>query len=690
MSVRRDSPHSGDLVPARLDSAPRRLRSSPDRPPRRSADRRDSLRLAAFDGLSAHVCALDRQGTIIAANAAWQQFGATNDATVEAVGVGRNYLDVCERSAAGGDPDAAGFLAGLREVLEGRSDDFEMEYPCHSPTEPRWFLARVSRVQGREPVHTVVEHQNITRPRAELEALRAAQHTLTEREAHYRLLVEQAPSGVFLLDPSGACEEANQVLCDMLGWPRDQVTARPLAEFLDPADLAARPLRLAELREQGDIVSERLLRHRDGHVVHAEIRARRLADGRVIGYVRSLDEARRMQAEQRAAAREFDQMSNSLATAMSIAGLGLLRTELHSPQLLLNDDFRRIAGGPPGWAPVHFAEVLARIHPDDRECYLAARHDEIGSGPGEVHALRFVHDDGQLRHAMVRHVIDRDELGKPLRVSCVVLDVTEQRRTEQALRDKESAERANRAKSEFLSHISHELRTPLNAILGFSQLLLAERPARTAADTQRQASHIHRAGRHLLALIDDLLDISRIEIGALQVRLRAIDAVQETADALLELRGDADAHQVRLSFDAAPGLPPALADPTRLRQVVQNLVSNAIKYNRPGGQVVVGLRLHEGRLVIEVNDDGLGMSDAQQARLFQPFERLGREASEVHGVGLGLGITRHLVELMGGQISVHSVPDAGSTFGVTLQVVDAPTTAAPAATVLAPAANQSG
>ena len=688
MSVRRDSPHSGDLVQARLDTTPRRLRSSPDRPPRRSADRRDSLRLAAFDGLSAHVCALDRQGTIIAANAAWQKFGATNDAAVEAVGVGRNYVDVCENSAAGGDPDATAFLAGLREVLEGRCDDFEMEYPCHSPTEPRWFLARVSRVLGREPVHTVVEHQNITRPRAELEALRATQHTLTQREAHYRMLVEQAPSGVFLLDRRGTCEEANQVLCDMLGWPRDQATARPLADFLDPADLAARPLRLAELREQGDIVSERLLRHRDGHVVHAEIRARRLADGRVIGYVRSLDEARRLEAEQRAAVREFDQMSSSLATAMSIAGLGLLRTDLHSPQLLLNDDFRRIAGSPPGWAPASFDEVLARIHPDDRECYLAARHDEIGSGPGEVHALRFVHDDGELRHAMVRHVIDRDELGKPLRVSCVVLDVTEQRRTEQALRDKESAERANRAKSEFLSHISHELRTPLNAILGFSQLL-AERPTRPAADAQRQASHIHRAGRHLLALIDDLLDISRIEIGALKVRLRAIDAVQETADALHELRSDADAHRVRLSFDAAPGLPPALADPTRLRQVVQNLVSNAIKYNRPGGQVVVGLRLHDGRLVIEVNDDGLGMTAAQQARLFQPFERLGREASEVRGVGLGLAITRHLVELMGGQISVHSVPDAGSTFGFTLPVVDTQAPAADAATP-APAANQSG
>jgi len=670
VSVRRDSPHSGDVAPLRLDPLPRRARSSPDRLPRRSTDRANDLRVAAFDGLSAHVCALDQQGTIIAANMAWQRFGATNDAPIDAVGVGCNYLSVCEHSAKGGDPDAAAFLDGLRNVIDGRIDDFEMEYPCHSPTEARWFLARVSRVRGRDPVHTVVEHQNITRPRAELEALRAAQQTLAQSEARYRMLVEQAPSGVFLVDAHGICEEANQVLCDMLGWARDEATGRRIKDFLDPDDLSARPLRVEELRDQGGIVSERPLRHRDGHFVNAEIRARRLVDGRMIGYVRSLDDARRIAAERRAAARELDQVSTSLSTAMSIAGLGLLRTDLHSPQLLLNEDFRRIAGCPAGWEPTCFADVLVRIHPDDRERYLAARNDELGAGPGEVHALRFVHDDGQERHAMVRHVIDRDDLGKPLRISCVVLDVTEQRRIEQALRDKEAAERANRAKSEFLSHMSHELRTPLNAILGFSHLLQAERPAGQVVDTRRHAAHIHRAGRHLLALIDDLLDISRIEIGVLQLRLRAMDAVQETADAMLELRTDADAHEVHLSFDAAPGMPPVRADPTRLRQVVQNLVSNAIKYNRPGGQVVVGLKVHAGKVRIEVSDNGLGMTPEQQARLFQPFDRLGREASEVRGVGLGLAITRHLVDLMGGQLSVHSQPGTGSTFTVDLPMAD--------------------
>jgi PAS domain S-box-containing protein len=505
----------------------------------------------------------------------------------------------------------------------------------------------------------------------------AAQQALAQSEARYRMLVEQAPCGVFLADANGLCEEANQVLCDMLGYAHDEAIGRPITDFVDPDDLATRPLCHGTARDQGGGIGERRMQHRAGHLVDAEIRAHLLSDGRMIGYVRNLDEARRIEAERRAAARELDQISSSLATAMSIAGLGLLRTDLHSPLLLLNDDFRRIAGGPPGWLPATFADVLRCIHPDDRERYQAARQHALGSAPGEVQALRFVHDDGQERHTMVRHVVDRDDQGKPLRISCVVLDVTDQRLAEQALRDKEAAERANRAKSEFLSRMSHELRTPLNAILGFSQVLLADRPQGQAVDARRLATHIHRGGRHLLALIDDLLDISRIEIGAVQVRLRAMDAVQETADALVELRGDADTQDVRVSLDAAPGVPRALADPTRLRQVVLNLVSNAIKYNRPRGRVRVSVEARAQQVRIAVIDSGMGMTPGQLASLFEPFNRLGRESSEVRGVGLGLAITRHLVELMGGQITVSSTPGEGSTFTVDLPVAEGDEPAAP-------------
>ncbi|NML18496.1 sensor histidine kinase [Azohydromonas caseinilytica] len=235
----------------------------------------------------------------------------------------------------------------------------------------------------------------------------------------------------------------------------------------------------------------------------------------------------------------------------------------------------------------------------------------------------------------------------------------EQARAAQAL-----SEAANRQKSLFMARVSHELRTPLNAILGFSELLAQ----RTALEPlQREwLQYIDSAGQHLLALVNDLLDISRIESGALELQIGTVPLGGLLDAALRDLEGLARREQVALHL--AP-LPPALgarADATRLRQVVQNLVSNAIKYNRPGGQV--HLRAHrvgeEVELVVE--DDGLGMDEQQLAQLFQPFNRLGRERSRTEGTGIGLVLSRSLVESMHGSISVHSRPEHGSRFGVRL------------------------
>ena len=234
------------------------------------------------------------------------------------------------------------------------------------------------------------------------------------------------------------------------------------------------------------------------------------------------------------------------------------------------------------------------------------------------------------------------------------------------MRDKEAAEKANRAKSEFLSRLSHELRTPLNAVLGFAQILQADHSPGLGDRQRQQVAHIHRAGHHLLSLIEDLLDITRIEIGGLRMHLQAVDAPHETRDALADLRGEAHDRGIRLLFDAPPDLPPLQADPTRFRQVILNLVSNAIKYNRRGGQVAVALQSVQGNLRLSVTDTGLGMTAEQVAALFQPYNRLGRESSAVNGVGIGLAITRQLVELMGGRLDVRSEPGRGSTFTVDL------------------------
>ena len=245
-------------------------------------------------------------------------------------------------------------------------------------------------------------------------------------------------------------------------------------------------------------------------------------------------------------------------------------------------------------------------------------------------------------------------------------DVTERVRLEHSLRRASAeAERASEAKSEFLSRMSHELRTPLNAILGFAQLLeLDELPADQAASVDQ----IQRAGHHLLALINEVLDISRIEAGRLSLSTEPVevgDVLDEVATLLAPVAESAGI-ELSVHVDGARAVR-VRADRQRLLQVLLNLGSNALKYNNRGGAVsFLTVTPTDGRVRFEVHDTGPGIPHEQQDQLFIPFSRLGAERSAVEGTGVGLALSKHLVEVMGGVIGVESVSGHGSTFWVEL------------------------
>ncbi|QPF74982.1 transporter substrate-binding domain-containing protein [Roseateles sp. DAIF2] len=245
-------------------------------------------------------------------------------------------------------------------------------------------------------------------------------------------------------------------------------------------------------------------------------------------------------------------------------------------------------------------------------------------------------------------------------------ELAERERLQDADRARELAELANKTKTEFMSQASHELRTPLNAVLGFSQLL-ADDPQRPLDALQRERlAHIENAARHQLALIDDMMTLSRLEAGSLAVRTLPVEAgpLLRRCVAMFEPAARAAGIALRLEDCESTALPRVQADPVRLEQVLLNLLSNAIKYNRPGGWVRVFACADAG-FHIGVEDGGLGLSPEQQAQLFQPFNRLGR--SEQEGTGIGLVICKQLMERMGGAIRVQSQPGQGSCFTLDLR-----------------------
>jgi len=255
------------------------------------------------------------------------------------------------------------------------------------------------------------------------------------------------------------------------------------------------------------------------------------------------------------------------------------------------------------------------------------------------------------------------------------------RRIEDAVAEAQAARRvaeaANLAKSSFLSRMSHELRTPLNAVLGFAQLLEMAAAPTLHPSHKRWATNIRQAGDHLLAMINDILDLSRIESDTLNLSIEslAVDSLVAETVTLVEQR--AAQRQISIILDVSPQAERLRGDATRVRQVLANLLSNAVKYNRDGGEIHLSARRAGTMVEIEVHDTGMGLTSTQLAQLFQPFNRLGRENSQVEGTGIGLVISRRLATLMGGTLQVSSTPGKGSSFTLALpadETVDRPRT----------------
>jgi PAS domain S-box-containing protein len=519
------------------------------------------------------------------------------------------------------------------------------------------------------------------------------------------LVLEHTEQGFWSIGNDLRTIDANPAMCRMLRLDRAQLLGRSIYDFVDAENRAIFERNVA-LRAAGEAGSyEIALTRSDGSLVHCLNNATPLFDatGRKVGALGLFfDISLRKAAEERArlASEALAQKTDVLALTLDSLVQGVLNVDPQGRCTAWNRRFVELLQVPPALMECRplLTELLAWQMANDSfgtslELLDEAGRENIARAQAGVpqpsgHRYRRVRPDGTVLDVASHFAAD----GSLVRT---FTDVTASVAAEAALiaardeaeRAREEAEAANRAKSDFLSRMSHELRTPLNAILGFAQLMQADAGEPPAPGQRQRLDALLRGGHHLLALINDVLDVARIDGGQLQLQLQPVELNAVLHEALDLVEPPARARAVVLvppsgtapggagQSEADTGL--VLADATRLRQVLLNLLTNAIKFNRHGGEVRITLAAAGARLRLEVADQGEGIAPEQLPRLFQAFERLDMDGA-VEGTGIGLALSRSLVTLMHGSIGVHSTPGEGSVFWLELPRCDALAVQAPA------------
>jgi PAS domain S-box-containing protein len=508
---------------------------------------------------------------------------------------------------------------------------------------------------------------------SELEArVRERTASLAHSEERYRLLFESNPFAVWVYDIATLSFLAvNEAAVRCYGYSRDEFLSMTIKDIRPPRDI---PVLLANVAQPaGDFEPATNWQHRtkNGRIIDVEITSRPLTFGGkaarlvlandVTARKRGEDELRRME-------KFLDSIVENIPDMIFVKEakeLRFVRLNKAGQELLALAKDQVLGKNAYDMFPREQADSFSE---EDRLVLekglpIDIAEEEIATSKGR----RLLH---------TKKIPILNEKGEAVYLLGVSTDITERARSEKALKQaKEEADRANRAKSEFLSRMSHELRTPMNAILGFAQLLEMDE---LTAEQEEGVSHIIGGGRHLLDLINEVLDLSRIEAGRMSLSSEPVE-VFEVLRETIELVGQLAAErEIRLIMPESSDHY-VVADRQRLKQVLINLVSNSIKYNRPGGSVTLTCDLEASRLRISVIDTGIGIPAERLAQIFTPFERLGAERTDIEGTGLGLAVTKGLIEAMEGVMGVQSVHGEGTTFWLELPSTESPLRQAQAA-----------
>jgi PAS domain S-box-containing protein len=496
-----------------------------------------------------------------------------------------------------------------------------------------------------------------------LEALEAS-------ERRFRKLVERGADVLTLQSATGACLYASPSLFHVLGYRADEYVGHHLLDFVHPEDVSKTRATFAPLMEQpgASRTGQYRMKHKDGSWRWMEaVGINLLDDPDVRGIaVNQHDVTERRRAEEALRGNE-----ERLRLALMAGRLVAVEVDYLTGNISCSPNVLEVTGASVEQLGT-MEDAFALIHPADRAHVVQSIAQARERGALDDVQYRVIRpDNGETVWIERRMAVARDETGNVIGSRGLFIDITERRRAEEIRARSAELEltnrriqEASRLKSEFLANMSHELRTPLNAIIGFSELLYDGLVDPTSPRYKEFLGDILTSGRHLLQLINDVLDLSKVEAGKLDFHPERIDLTVVVREVTTILRTLAAEKRIRVDVETDGALGAVSVDPGRLKQVLYNFLSNALKFTPDSGHVVVRTLAGTGDTFrLEVEDTGIGIAPADIGRIFTVFQQLDTGATKRHaGTGLGLALTKRLVEAQGGEVGVRSVLGVGSTF----------------------------
>jgi PAS domain S-box-containing protein len=478
--------------------------------------------------------------------------------------------------------------------------------------------------------------------------------------------LDQAVDAVLWVDSEGQFVYANQTACRMLEYSLDEFRTLAVHDVDPQFPKEKWPSHWEEIRQKRSFLFESHHRTKSGRLFPVEISVNYLEfGGNAYNCVFARDITERKQADS-----VLRESNERLDLALDGGELGLWDWNIRTGAQTMNEQWAAMLG----YALEDIESLIStwqtRIHPDDTENVSRILESHFAFGTPYSADFRMKTKSGEWVWIQSKgKVVEWDQDGKPMRMIGIHQDITARKRAEQELiLAKQAAEAASRAKSEFLANMSHEIRTPMTAILGYADILTDAVVDRAALDAIRI---IQRNGDNLLHIINDILDLSRIESGKCQCEQVACSPRQIAVESVALMKVRAEAKRLSLVFETLGDIPEQITtDAIRLRQILTNLIGNAIKFTEMGGvRIVMRLDARDGEsnLRFDVSDTGIGLSEDQIGMLFQPFSQVDASANRRYsGTGLGLAISKRLAKLLGGDITVASLPGKGSTFSLTI------------------------